>query len=172
MAGFRNIAKIIIFVIVMLLGDKYRMYSYNVHTPDMNHIIDNIYLGNWADSTNWHQLEQDGITHILTLNKKMSHTEKQLDEMKSNDIDNMFIYVEDDTESEISQYFDKCISFIKDADNVLVHCSAGISRSVTIVIAYMVREKNMSVNDALAFIRTKRPRANPNCGFISQLTLL
>ena len=81
----------------------------------------------------------------------------------------MFICIDDAARADIAQHFDDCIKFVKSADKVLVHCSAGISRSVTIVIAYLVREKNMDVDEALDFIQTKRPRANPNNGFMSQL---
>ena len=91
----QRIIALIISIICILLGKIGYMYEYSVYTPNMNHIIDNIYLGNWYDSTNWNVLKQKGITHILTLNKKMSHTENQLVEMKSNGITNMFIYIDD-----------------------------------------------------------------------------
>jgi protein tyrosine phosphatase len=169
MDELRRIIAIIVAVIFMLLGNIGCTHLEYVYVPDMNHIVDNIYLGNWTDSINWKVLEHEGITNILTLNKSRVHTEKELAEMKSKDISNIVICINDDEYSDISQHFDKCIEFIKSADKVLVHCSAGVSRSVSIVIAYLVREKKMSVDDALVFIRTKRKRANPNIGFMSQL---
>lgn len=155
-------------ILVILIGIGY-YYIDNVYKPDMNHIVDNIYLGNWADSTNWSELEKHGITHVLTLNKKRSHTKNELKKMKSIGIDNKYICISDVRHANIAQHFDTCVNFIKSSDKVLVHCTAGVSRSVTIVIVYLMREKNMDADEALQFIRTKRRRANPNSGFISQL---
>ena len=52
---------------------------------------------------------------------------------------------------------------------VLVHCRAGVSRSATLVIAYLMKRHGMSLDDALAHVRAKRPRIAPNEGFIQQL---
>jgi len=52
---------------------------------------------------------------------------------------------------------------------VLVNCFAGVSRSTTIVLAYLMYKNKWSVQEALSFVRSKRPIINPNYGFISQL---
>jgi protein-tyrosine phosphatase len=70
-------------------------------------------------------------------------------------------------------YFKEAVEFIKAAvdkgQNVLVHCFAGVSRSCTIVIAYLVRFFGMEVYSALNFVKRKRPWVNPNYGFYAQL---
>lgn len=52
---------------------------------------------------------------------------------------------------------------------ILVHCSAGISRSPTIVAAYLMKHRNMSLRAALGQIVRARPQASPNPGFLRQL---
>ena len=52
---------------------------------------------------------------------------------------------------------------------VLVHCSAGKSRSVSIVAVYLMKYKGMNVNEALDFIKNKRNMINPNSGFVNAL---
>jgi protein-tyrosine phosphatase len=52
---------------------------------------------------------------------------------------------------------------------VLVHCMAGISRSSAVIIAYMMRRLSVSLENALAYVKAKRPKINPNEGFIHQL---
>jgi protein-tyrosine phosphatase len=52
---------------------------------------------------------------------------------------------------------------------VLVHCFAGVSRSATIVIAYMMQEHGMNYHSAFKFVKSKRPFINPNEGFRTQL---
>ena len=55
---------------------------------------------------------------------------------------------------------------------VLVHCIQGISRSVSIVIAYLMVFRRMSLRAAYDLVRSQRPRAHPNPGFILQLLTL
>jgi len=41
--------------------------------------------------------------------------------------------------------------------------------SVTIVVAYLMKKYQMSLESALSLVRSKRPQVAPNEGFISQL---
>lgn len=70
-------------------------------------------------------------------------------------------------------HFDELISLIeKSLDNkqkVLVHCQAGISRSASIVIAYIMYKKDINHKDALKYVRKYRKIVNPNHGFVEQL---
>jgi atypical dual specificity phosphatase len=54
-------------------------------------------------------------------------------------------------------------------NRVLVHCFAGMSRSATIVIAYLLATTPMTVGEATEFVRSKRSVIRPNYGFIEQL---
>ena len=54
-------------------------------------------------------------------------------------------------------------------NRVLVHCLAGMSRSVTIVIAYLLATTPMTTEEATEFVRSKRSIIRPNYGFIKQL---
>jgi atypical dual specificity phosphatase len=45
----------------------------------------------------------------------------------------------------------------------------GISRSSTVVCAYLVAEHGMSARDAIAFAKSKRSVVRPNVGFVRQL---
>jgi len=45
---------------------------------------------------------------------------------------------------------------------VLVHCLVGMNRSVSTVVTWLVRDRGLSLVDALAFVRTKRRIAFPN----------
>jgi protein-tyrosine phosphatase len=54
---------------------------------------------------------------------------------------------------------------------VLVHCQAGVSRSVSIVIAFLMASQKMTAAAALEHVRSRRPIANPNLGFMKQLLI-
>lgn len=53
--------------------------------------------------------------------------------------------------------------------NVYVHCQNGHARSPTMVAAYLVRYKGMTVKDALKLIKEKRPEVHPEVNQIAAL---
>lgn len=79
----------------------------------------------------------------------------------------------DKPDQNLSQYFTVCNDFIHAArlrdGNVLIHCVAGISRSVTITVAYIMSVTNLNWRDSLKVVRARRTVANPNLGFQTQL---
>lgn len=82
----------------------------------------------------------------------------------------------DDTWLEdISRYFEESARFLDEAlkggGKVLVHCVAGISRSATIAIAYLMLRKRMPVESAVRRVKQNR-RIRPNEGFLRQLVQL
>lgn len=52
---------------------------------------------------------------------------------------------------------------------MLVHCRGGRSRSATIVIAYLMRTFNWSLQQAYDFVQARNPKISPNLGFMGQL---
>ncbi|CAB4391177.1 unnamed protein product [Rhizophagus irregularis] len=83
------------------------------------------------------------------------------------------INITDDPSSNISKHFHECIDFIENAKStngrVYVHCLAGISRSTSIVIAYLMNSQKIHYNQAFNLVKEKRPNVKPNQGFVEQL---
>lgn len=52
---------------------------------------------------------------------------------------------------------------------MLVHCLAGVSRSVTITLAYLMYARSLCLNDAFAMVRIRKPDISPNFQFLQQL---
>lgn len=52
---------------------------------------------------------------------------------------------------------------------VLVHCNAGVSRSSSVCIAYLLLEQKMSFDAAFVLVKSKRECIRPNDGFLKQL---
>lgn len=52
---------------------------------------------------------------------------------------------------------------------VLVHCNAGVSRSSSIVIGYLMFREGLSFSDAYDQVKLARPSIRPNPGFYQQL---
>ena len=60
---------------------------------------------------------------------------------------------------------------IKQAGSDTHNSSAGVSRSATLVIAYLMKSKGMKFADALAFLRSKRSKVRPNDNFVQQVSI-
>lgn len=52
---------------------------------------------------------------------------------------------------------------------MLVHCLAGVSRSVTVTLAYLMFARTLSLNDAFLLVRSRKPDVSPNFHFMQQL---
>ncbi|CAD5222868.1 unnamed protein product [Bursaphelenchus xylophilus] len=73
----------------------------------------------------------------------------------------------------IHQHFEKAVKFVYqhrvEKRGILIHCFMGVSRSVTIMLAYIVTVLDMEVPKALRFVKQRRYCAEPNFGFKEQL---
>jgi len=85
----------------------------------------------------------------------------------------IFLKAVDHKTYKLSQHFEETYEFIEKSrqrgEKVLCHCVAGISRSVSIVIAYLMRKHHWDLRSAFAFVVSKRPVADPNDGFVCEL---
>jgi len=51
----------------------------------------------------------------------------------------------------------------------LIHCAAGLSRSPTFTISFLMKENKWSFEDTLRYVKKKKPSININYGFLDQL---
>ncbi|XP_027332497.1 dual specificity protein phosphatase 1-like isoform X2 [Abrus precatorius] len=107
-------------------------------------IDEGLYLGSVGAATNKFALKKFNITHILTVAGKLPPAHP-----------GDFVY--------------KVIDARRHGGGVLVHCFAGRSRSVTVIVAYLMKTRGMCFSEALRYVESKRPAASPNRGFIDQL---
>ncbi|CBY39782.1 unnamed protein product [Oikopleura dioica] len=58
---------------------------------------------------------------------------------------------------------------LKIGGSVLVHCNMGISRSTSVILAFLMKYRAMPLKAAFDLVREKRSCVNPNIGFWKQL---
>ena len=98
-----------------------------------------------------------------------------LDVPKRNDpgINCVQIPVPDHPFTRLDNHFDRIADLIhqvhRNNGKVLVHCVAGVSRSATLCIAYLMKYHNMSLFDAHHKVWEARKIVRPNPGFWKQL---
>ncbi|KAJ8374212.1 hypothetical protein SKAU_G00047920 [Synaphobranchus kaupii] len=131
-------------------------------------ILPHLYLGCAKDSTNLDILEEYGIKYILNVTPNLPNLFENAGEFKYKQIP-----ISDHWSQNLSQFFPEAIGFIDEARSqecgVLVHCLAGISRSVTVTVAYLMQKLNLSMNDAYDIVKTKKSNISPNFNFMGQL---
>ena len=119
------------------------------------------------------KLEKEGILNILNVTKNIPFYDNLLPTTSSAKFNLKRIAVNDCSNQNLKLHFDEAIDFIKQAkqnnSKVLVHCQAGISRSPTLVIAYLMKEYAKSMDEAYGMVRNKRSIIAPNLIFMSQL---
>ena len=130
---------------------------------DGSEIIKNkLFLGNYYSATQKEELKKRGVTHILMVGYL-------LHEFFPNDFEYANIEIEDDERENIFRYFYTCINFIEKSKICYVHCQAGVSRSASIVIAYVMYKLKLKYEEALNLVKKIREYIYPNNGFRLQL---
>ncbi|KAG5270153.1 hypothetical protein AALO_G00189340 [Alosa alosa] len=130
-------------------------------------ILPHLYLGSQRDVLNKELMAQNGITYVLNA----SNTCPKPDFISESHF--MRIPVNDNYCEKLLPWLDKTNDFIDKAKvsncRVIVHCLAGISRSATIAIAYIMKTMGLSSDDAYRFVKDRRPSISPNFNFLGQL---
>ncbi|XP_078076567.1 dual specificity protein phosphatase 8 isoform X1 [Mustelus asterias] len=130
-------------------------------------ILPHLYLGSQKDVLNKDLMAQNGITFVLNA----SNSCPKPDFISESHF--MRIPVNDNYCEKLLPWLDESVVFIDKAKvsncRVLVHCLAGISRSATVAIAYIMKTMGLSSDDAYRFVKDRRPSISPNFNFMGQL---
>ena len=143
-------------------------YYLSINNENLNEVYPRIYVGNLSTSLNKDLLQEKGITHVVIALTGLPPPYPE-------DFKYLALPAIDVESFDLSQHFDNSNRFISqalkdDPDNkVYVHCVCGVSRSVSIVCAYLIQEHGLTPFEALKKIKSQRDVANPNEGFLSQL---
>lgn len=131
----------------------------------MDQILPGLFVGSFEDSRDKYALESRNITHILSI------IENPVAHFKH--ISYLLIHAHDSPQQDLLKFFDESIEFLHKArtsgGSVLVHCRVGMSRSVTLTIAYIMSITKLNFPTVMNSVRGARKIAYPNYGFQKQL---
>jgi len=130
-----------------------------------------LYLGSQDDALSTPTMKEFQITHVINV----SVTGDRVPFLDENDNEHFLrIPIHDSLTEKLLPYLDDVYTFIEKArtnhGRVFIHCLAGISRSPTLAIAYVMRYLSLSVDDAYQFVKQRRSHISPNFNFIGQLS--
>ncbi|XP_066143713.1 dual specificity protein phosphatase MPK-4-like [Euwallacea fornicatus] len=129
-----------------------------------------LFLGSLAAAKDIDTLHKLKISHILTIDTcPLPRTILDLSHLKTK-----FIQLSDLPKEDLLSHFNDTNEFIENALKggcILVHCYFGVSRSSTVVIAYIMKKYQLSYSEAFERVKAKRHIVFPNQGFVTQLKL-
>jgi dual specificity phosphatase 12 len=139
-------------------------------------ITENVFLGDRGDSHSRETLTEHNIGTVISLLDASERTEKEVALYKELGIEWFHFQLHDEEDAPIIDYLE-CINQLinqftkphRSKPTVLVHCQAGISRSATAVIYYLMRSHGFALKQAVAHVKDCRPVIEPNDGFMSTL---
>ncbi|KAK7024825.1 phosphatases II [Favolaschia claudopus] len=140
----------------------------NIITPSASATTGALYLGSMAAAHDTDLLHAHHITHLVQV--------LEVPWMPQTDVPGFQYYridIEDNKSATLQPYLEEACDYIRaalgDGNNVLVHCQQGVSRSASIVIAYLIQERSMGYDDAYQLVRQRRKCIKPNPGFVETL---
>eukprot|EP00035_Acanthoeca_spectabilis_P037757 m.47256 g.47256 ORF g.47256 m.47256 type:complete len:348 (+) comp8837_c0_seq1:307-1350(+) len=145
--------------------DRYQRRAAVFDTPPTE-IIPNLLLGGQKDAENPELLRRLGVFAVLNV------TPESPARSHGPEIFYKQLPILDTWHQNVSSYFDETFEFIethRERGGVLVHCRAGISRSPTIVMAYLMKKNGWSLDATYAHVRQSRGIVSPNLDFMGHL---
>ncbi|XP_072243720.1 dual specificity protein phosphatase 2 [Leuresthes tenuis] len=125
-----------------------------------------LFLGSSLHSSRREMLAAAGITAVLNVSSTCPN-------FYEGEFQYLRLTVEDTLAADIRACFHTAIAFIdsvkQSGGRVLVHCQAGISRSATICLAYLMHTQRVRLDEAFDFVKQRRQVISPNLAFMGQL---
>lgn len=130
-------------------------------------ILPFLYLGSHRDAMSQETIQINDISYILNVSITCPKSPFVQDGHFHR------IPVNDNYSAKLLPFFHQAFQFIdkvREANgSVMIHCLAGISRSPTLAIAYVMKHLHMSSDEAYRYVKDKRPTISPNFNFLGQL---
>ncbi|XP_075162008.1 dual specificity protein phosphatase 18 [Haematobia irritans] len=136
--------------------------------PGVSQLLPSLYLCG-ASVLSSNLITQLGINFVINVSAELPDTP-----LPAN-ADTLYlrISISDRPNAELSKHFDEVADMIEEVrlsgGKTLVHCVAGVSRSASLCLAYLMKCSGMTLKEAFVHVKNIRPQIRPNTGFFQQL---
>ncbi|XP_062070612.1 dual specificity protein phosphatase 13B [Lepus europaeus] len=142
----------------------------------VNEVWPNLFLGDAYTARDKSQLMQLRITHIVNAAAGKFQVDTGAKFYRGMPLEYYGIEADDNPFFDLSVYFLPVARYIRAAlsapqGRVLVHCAMGVSRSATLVLAFLMICENLTLVEAIQTVQAHRDIC-PNSGFLRQLQVL
>jgi serine/threonine/tyrosine-interacting protein len=138
---------------------------------DVSVILPGLWLGSYHSVKHYRVLADSVITNVLSIMTYDEIVDRNIEIPES--IDWGVIPVEDNGKDSMIFYLKSALKTIDDAigagGRILVHCMGGISRSPTVVVAYVMWKLGLRLTAAMEYVRGRRACIDPNWVFYGDL---
>jgi protein-tyrosine phosphatase len=141
-------------------------YSTGGTKADFHEIIPHLFVGSHKATTSECLLNMFKISLIVNCAREIDNGNFKGVEYKKLDLIDV---PEQDITTVLDPTADKIHEHLANGKSVLVHCAWGVSRSISVLLGYLMKYKRMSLEGAFEFVKKIRSTAGPNPGFIRQL---
>lgn len=144
----------------------------------MSEILDDqLFLGDYA------QVKVDTrffiwkkFTHIINVASEIWYPPTLTQLLTENGIETIKFPMYDTEDYNIEKVLSDAMCYmhliLSNGGKIYIHCAMGVSRSATIVIAYLIRHRNMSFDEAYQWVKDRRSWIRPNHRFMTDLKAL
>ena len=142
-------------IIHLLLGQE---------EDSMHYILDNLFLGDVLAAENETYLKSFNISVVI--NCAYEHI-SEYEDLKAYELK-----LTDHYPQQLFPIFETAYKIIKQynkENKIYIHCMSGVSRSASLVIFYIMKEKKWDYETSFEFVQKIRTIINPNSDFVNQL---
>ncbi|ORZ10066.1 dual specificity phosphatase, partial [Lobosporangium transversale] len=147
-------------------------------------VLPHLYLGAEHNAVDVKVLSRLGITAVLNVAIEISNASQQQYQLSSKNMDRIVKTAQGRSihyknlswthhQRDLQSEFPLAFAFIEEIKNmggkVLIHCQLGVSRSASLVIAYVMKTLQMNLTDAYDFVKTRSSVVSPNMSLMYQL---
>ncbi len=148
---------------------SYSLYDYLGPFFKPSFIIDNIYIGSAFNAASSSIISEFNIKYIINVTNNINNYFENQNVKYTN------IPIRDNNQDLIDNYLENAYQSIINYqsqhlnDNILIHCFFGASRSVCVVIYYLMRKHKMCLDDALIFMKQRRYLIHPTTTLLNSV---
>eukprot|EP01012_Entosiphon_sulcatum_P049647 TRINITY_DN682_c0_g1_i1.p1 TRINITY_DN682_c0_g1~~TRINITY_DN682_c0_g1_i1.p1 ORF type:complete len:220 (-),score=31.79 TRINITY_DN682_c0_g1_i1:399-1031(-) len=141
---------------------------YQQHDSEPVQVLPGLFLGSVGAAMNAPRLLELGVRAVVTVSDQLSQPPYP----------DLFRYLvmpfadNPTAAAALRQEFAAIFAFMRQGiedGGVLVHCFAGKSRSVSVILGFLLHEKHWSLVSSLEYLKCRRPVMQPNLGFVAEL---